>query len=112
VVDRNVVLNLAAVSDHYAIGNKRVLPKGYALADSRPPANVGEVPDTRAFTHRRAGIDDCGFVLEVRQNSHLASRGWNSPTSGAIAALRISATVEIAVRLSSSPNPRPARISS
>ena len=81
-------------------------------ANPRAAANVHEMPNPRAFADLRAFVDDGAGMLVVRHVAYFARKGWKSPASAAGVAPRMAATVAIAVRFSSSPKPRPARISS
>lgn len=111
VVDRDVVLHLAAVADGDTVANKDVLAQRNARADPRAAANMGEMPDAAARADNRSVINDGAGVL-IMAHPCAPTNGWVKGPTGTIGALRIVATVSMATRFSSTPKPPPDRISS
>src|SRR5690606_23225972 len=65
VVDRDIVLDLAVIADHHLVADEYVLAQGNSPANTRPAADVHEMPNARAFADLGAIIDDCAGVLVV-----------------------------------------------
>ena len=110
VVDTDVVLDLASISDDYAIAHKCPLSQRYILANGRSTTNVSEVPYAAAFADLRSVVDYCAGV-DLNRHGSDRTIGCISP-SLLIGLVRIEDTVSIATLLSSRPKLRLARISS
>lgn len=68
IVNANVILDFASVTDDDPIADKNVLTEGNPLADACPGANVDEVPDTAASADLRAVIDDGAGMNQGRRH--------------------------------------------
>ena len=53
----------------YLIGDKHVLADVAIFTNNRRGGNMGPVPDTGAFADSGAGVDDGGFVIEIRHRN-------------------------------------------
>ena len=88
-IERNIVLDLAAMADGHFRSDHRVLPDRAILADHRPREDVTEMPDFGTATDHRTIIDIARYMDQdagkARIFPHFAHRsgsigeGMNNP---------------------------------
>src|SRR5690606_10253661 len=89
VVNGDVVLDFAMVTNGDLVAHKDVLPKGHSLANFCAAAYMHKVPHAAAFTNLRAFVYDGTFVFVVAHAFTLASSGCGLAGFCVMGAVRI-----------------------
>ncbi len=111
IVDADVILDLAVVTNDYFIAIEYVLTKGNAFANSCSCEDMNKVRDTASFTDLSALIDNRTRMGGLTHPAFL-TKGCTSPIlPRVIRAVRISLTVSMKCRASAEPYLRPAKTS-